>query len=130
MGYYTMTQNKKQETRPNSCAVAELGTVKIAVKIDGGWCQEQLWYTPDLPVFYGPDGSEVDIRDDGSILYESPDGAVEELNPVEEGNGQKLYEPMSVYPADRIEVRHINRRPVRTEKTDFDSNESTGVETL
>jgi len=111
-------------------AVAELGAVKLAVRIDGKWCQEQLWYTPDLPVFYGPDGSEVDIRDDASILYESPDGAVEELDPVEENDGQEIYEPLSVYPADRIEVRHINRRPIRTEKADFGGGESTGVQDL
>jgi hypothetical protein len=60
-------------------------------------------------VFFGPDGSEVDIREGSSILYESPDGAVEELEPVEENDGQEIYEPTRVYPADRIEVRHINR---------------------
>jgi len=114
----------------DSDAVAELGAVKLAVKIDGEWCKEQQWYTADLPVFYGPDGSEIDIQDDGSVLYESPKGAVEELEPAEENEAQEIYVPNSVYPADRIEVRHINRRPIRSEPADFGGGESTGVQDL
>jgi hypothetical protein len=111
-------------------AVAEMGALKLSVRIDGEWCPEVRWYTPDLPVFIAEDGTEVDIRDDGSILYESPEGAVEELEPVEENDGQEIYEPNSVYPADRIEVRHINRRPIRSEPADFGGGESTGVQDL
>ena len=108
-----------------------MGALKLSVRIDGEWCAEVRWYTRNLPVFIAEDGTEVDIRDDGSILYESPDGAVEEIeDPTVEKEGKQIYEPMSVYDADAIEVRDVRRRPIRTEKADFGGGESTGVQDL
>ncbi|WP_440767537.1 hypothetical protein [Natronorubrum sp. DTA7] len=112
-------------------AVAEMGALKLSVRIDGEWCPEVRWYTPDLPVFIADDGTEVDIRGDGSILYESPDGAVEEIDePTVDKEAKQIYEPMSVYPADTIEVRDVSRRPIRSKKADFGGGESTGVQSL
>lgn len=111
-------------------AVAELGATKLAVRIDGEWCPEQLWYTPDLPVFIAADGSEVDIRDDGSILYETPDGTVQEIEePEYETERLSAYSPRSIYPADKIEVHRLDR-PWRSEPADFGHGESTGVQSL
>jgi len=111
-------------------AVAEMGALKLSVRIDGEWCPEVRWYTPDLPVFIAEDGTEVDIRDDGSILYESPGGAVEEIEPSVDKEAKQVYEPMGVYPADTIEVRDVSRRPIRSEPADFGGGESTGVQDL
>lgn len=111
-------------------AEAEVGALTMSVRIDGDWCPEVRWYTPDLPVFIAEDGTEVDIRDDGSILYESADGAVEELDPVVEKEAKQIYEPASHYPADTIEVQDVNRRPVRSEPADFGRGDSTGVQSL
>jgi len=112
-------------------ATAEMGALKLAVRIDGEWCQEVKWYTPDLPIFYAPDGSEIDIRDDGGIVYEPPNGGWQEIDePAVDKEGKQLYEPYSVYPADTIEVRDVARRPVRSEPADFGGGESTGVQDL
>jgi len=112
-------------------ATAEMGALKLAVRIGGEWCNEVRWYTADLPVFYASDGSEVYILDDGSILYETPDGAVEEIEePTVDKEAKQLYEPASIYPADMIEVRDVTRRPLRSEPANFDENESTGVQDL
>lgn len=111
-------------------AVAELGAAKLAVRIDGEWCPERWWYTPDLPVFFGPDGSEIDIKDDESILYETPDGAVQEIDePEVETDRFSRYVPRSVYPADEIEVHRLDW-PWKTESADFGGGESTGVQEL
>ena len=72
-------------------AIAELGATELAVRIDGEWCPEVRWYTANLPVFIGEDGSEVDIRDDGSILYEGSDGELEELEPESREDGVASY---------------------------------------
>ena len=115
----------------NDRAEAEMGALRLSVRIDGDWCPEVRWYTPDLPVFIAEDGTEIDIRDDGSILYESPDGAVQQIEePTVEKEAKQIYEPMSVYPADTIEVRDVNRRPIRSERADFGHGESTGVQEL
>lgn len=112
-------------------AVAEIGALKLSVRIDDEWCSEVLWYTADLPVFIADDGTEVDIRDDGSILYESPDGAVQEIKgPTVEKEAVQIYSPYSHYPAGRIEVRDVARRPIRSEPADFGGGESTGVQEL
>ncbi len=112
-------------------AVAEMGALKLSVRIDGEWCPEVMWYTADLPVFIADDGTEVDIRDEGGILYETPNGAVEELEePTVDKEAKQIYEPMSIYPADTIEVRDVARRPVRSEPADFGGGESTGVQEL
>lgn len=108
-------------------AEAEMGALKISVRIDGEWCPEVRWYTQDLPVFIAEDGSEVDIRDDGSILYETPEGAVEEIDePTVDKEAKQIYEPLSIYPADTIEVWDVNRRPVQSEPADFGGGDSTG----
>jgi hypothetical protein len=121
----------EQSTVGDERAVAEMGALKLSVRIDGGWCPEVRWYTPDLPVFIAEDGTEVDIRDDGSILYESPDGVVEEIEePTVDKEAKQIYEPMSVYPAERVEVRDVSRRPIRSESADFGGGESTGVRDL
>lgn len=112
-------------------AVAEMGSLKLSVRIDGQWCPEVRWYTRDLPVFIADDGTEVDIRDGGSILYESPDGAVEEIEtPTVRKEAKQIYEPMDVYPADTIEVWDVRRRPIRSESAGFGGGESTGVQDL
>ena len=111
-------------------AVAEMGSARIAVEIDGKWCSERLWYTADLPVFIAEDGTEVDIRDDGSILYESPNGAVQSIEPTKEKRGLRIYEPLSIHPVDVIKVWDLEKRPQRTEPADFGGGESTGVQTL
>lgn len=112
-------------------ARAEMGALKLSVRIDGEWCPEVRWYTSDLPVFFAEDGTEVDIRDDGSILYESPDGAVQKIKePSVDKEAKQIYEPSSHYPADTIEVWDVNRRPLRSEKADFGGGESTGVQDL
>lgn len=111
-------------------AVAEMGSARVAVQIDGEWCPEQLWYTANLPVFIADDGTEVDIRDDGSILYETPDGAVQEIEPAAEKRGLRIYEPLSIYPADVIKVQNLAKRPVKSEPADFGGGESTGVQEL
>lgn len=95
------------DTDDGDRAVAELGAAKLAVKIDGEWCPDLFWYTPDLPVFLADDGTEVDICDDGSILYETPGGAVEEIEPDSERGGVVSYSPLSIYPADTIEVHEL-----------------------
>jgi len=112
-------------------ATAEMGALELAVRIDDEWCHEVKWYTSDLPVFYGPDGSEVDIRDEGGIVYEPPTGGWQEIDePAVDKEAKQLYEPYSVYPADTIEVRDVARRPVRSESADFGGGESTGVQDL
>jgi len=112
-------------------AEAEMGALRLSVRIDGEWCPEVRWYTPDLPVFIADDGTEVDIQDDGGILYESPDGAVQEITePAVDKEAKQIYEPMSVYPADTIEVRDVRRRPIRSESADFGGGDSTGVQDL
>jgi len=91
--------NSESEPRTER-AVAEMGALKLSVRIDGEWCPEVKWYTPDLPVFIAEDGTEVDIRDDSGILYESPDGAVEEIDePTVDKEAKQVYEPMSHYGA-------------------------------
>jgi len=108
-----------------------MGALRLSVRIDGEWCPEVRWYTPDLPVFIAEDGTEVDIRDDGSVLYESPDGAVQEIEePTVEKEAKQIYEPMRPYAADTIEVRDVARRPIRSEPADFGGGESTGVQEL
>ena len=108
-----------------------MGALKLSVRIDGEWCPEVRWYTPDLPVFIADDGTEVDIRDGGGILYESPDGVVEEIEaPAVDKEAKQIYKPMSIYPADSVEVRDVNRRPIRTEPADFGGGGSTGVQEL
>ena len=112
-------------------AVAEMGALTLSVRIDGQWCPDVRWYTPDLPVFIAADGTEVDIRDDGSILYESPDGTVEEIEePTVDKEAKQIYEPMNVYPAETVEVRDVSHRPIRSESADFGGGESTGVQDL
>lgn len=112
-------------------AEAEMGALKLSVRIDGEWCPDVRWYTPDLPVFTAEDGTEVDIRDNGSILYESPDGAVEEIEePTVDKEAKQIYEPLDSYPTDTIEVWDVNRRPVCSEAADFGGGESTGVQDL
>jgi hypothetical protein len=119
-----------QSTGGTERAVAEMGALKLSVRIDGRWCPEVRWYTPDLPVFIAGDGTEIDIRDDGSILYESPGGPVEEIEPTVDKEARQVYEPMSVRPADTVEVRDVSRRPIRSESADFGGGESTGVQDL
>ncbi len=122
--------NSESEPRTER-AVAEMGALKLSVRIDGEWCPEVKWYTPDLPVFIAEDGTEVDIRDDSGILYESPDGAVEEIDePTVDKEAKQVYEPMSHYPADSVEVRDVSRRPIRSESADFGGGESTGGQDL
>jgi len=112
-------------------AEAELGALRLSVRIDGEWCPDMYWYTPDLPVFVAEDGTEVDIQSDDGILYESPGGAVEEIDePAVDKEAKQIYEPMSIYPADIIEVRDVARRPIRSEPASFGHGESTGVEEL
>jgi len=112
-------------------AVAEMGALKLSVRVDDEWCPEIRWYTQDLPVFIAEDGTEVDIRDDGSILYESPDGAVQEIDePTVDKEATQIYAPYSHYPAGKIEVRDVARRPIRSEPADFGGGESTGVQDL
>jgi hypothetical protein len=121
----------EQSTVGDERAVAEMGALKLSVRIDGEWCPDVRWYTQDLPVFIAEDGTEVDIRGDGSILYESPDGAVEEIEePTVDKEATQLYEPTSVYPAETVEVRDVSRRPIRSESADFGGGESTGVQDL
>lgn len=110
-------------------ATAELGSAELAVKIDGEWCPEVRWYTRNLPVFFAEDGSEVDIRDDGSIQYETPRGAVQEIEPSEQTDLVDYYEPYSVYPADEIQVHRLDRYE-QSEPADFGGGESTGVQDL
>lgn len=108
-------------------AMAEMGAPKLSVRVDGEWCPEVRWYTPNLPVFFAEDGTEVDIRDGGSILYESPDGAVEEIEePTVDKEATQIYEPMSVYPAETIEVRDVSRFPIYSGSADSNGGESTG----
>lgn len=90
-------------------AVADLGAIELSVRVDGEWCPEMAWYKPDLPVFTADDGSEIDIRDDGSILYETPDGAVQEVDCERDDGTTRVFEPLSIYPADTIEVVEIER---------------------
>lgn len=113
-----MTMSNDSSLDGRNRAVAELGAAKLAVKIDGEWIAEHRWYTPDLPVFIADDGSEVDIRDDGSILYETPDGAVQEIEPTDTEDGVASYVPMSIYPADLIEVHRLDEQ--KSPKTDGD----------
>jgi len=112
-------------------AVAEMGALKLSVRVDGEWCPEVRWYTPNLPVFFAEDGTEVDIRDGGSILYESPDGAVEEIEEsTVDKEATQIYEPMSVYPAETVEMRDVSRRPICSESADSDGGESMGMQNL
>ena len=124
----TTGQNDGNDTGTHR-AVAELGAARLAVRIDGEWCPDQLWYTPDLPVFIAEDGSEVDIRDDQSILYETPDGAVQEIEPDFGTDRYTSYTPLSIYPADEIQVHRLDR-PQKSEPADFGGGESTGVQDL
>lgn len=93
----------KNETR----AVFPRDDERIAVRVDGEWLTEVRPYTEDLPVFTGEDGTEVDVRSDGTILYETPDGAVQEMDPYVDEGGVASYLPMRVYPADEIEVHDL-----------------------
>lgn len=112
-------------------AQAEVGALKFSVRVDGQWCPEVRWYTPELPVFIASDGPEIDIRGDESILYESPEGHVKEIEePAVEKEGKQIYELRSHYPANTIEVWDVNRRPIRSEQADFGEGESTGVQDL
>ncbi|ELZ96627.1 hypothetical protein [Haloferax sulfurifontis] len=80
---------------------------RLAVRVDDEWLPELMLYAGDLPVFIGDDGTEVDVRDDGTALYETPDGAAEELEPDRDADGVRTYTPLSVYPADTIEVHDL-----------------------
>lgn len=104
-------------------AVAELEAARLAVAINGEWVSEQRWYTANLPVFIADDGSEVDIRDDGSILYETPAGAVQEIEPSDTGGGVRTYTPLSVYPADLIEVHRLDKQQSSRTATDHNGGE-------
>ena len=117
------------EQSESDIARAGLGALKVSVRVDGDWCREMAWYTPDLPVFTTPNGGEVDIRDDGSILYETPDGAVQEIEPADETDGVRTFHPMNIYPADTIEI-HETDMSRRHEPADFGGGESTGVQSL
>lgn len=126
-----MNNDTERHATATERAVAEMGALKLSVRIDGEWCPEVRWYSSDLPVFIAEDGTEVDIRDDGSILYESPGGHVEEIEePTVDKEAKQIYEPMSHYPADTIEVWDVNRRAIRSEPADFGLGESTGVQDL
>ena len=104
-----MTSSNQQSEDLSQRAVAEFGSTRLAVRVNDEWCPEVFWYTADLPVFVAVDGSEIDIRDDGSILYETPGGAVQELEPQSRSDGIATYVPMSIYPADAIEVQEIDQ---------------------
>lgn len=110
-------------------ARAELGALKVSVRVDGDWCREMAWYTKNLPVFTTPNGGEIDIRDDGSILYETPDGAVQEIEPDDETDGVRTFTPLSIYPVDTIEI-HETDMSTRHEPADFGHGDSTGVQSL
>jgi hypothetical protein len=89
-------------------AIAEFDGRKIAVRVDGEWCFEIRWYTDDRPVFYPGDGSEIDVRKDGTIMYETPEGAVQrEIEPYLDEGGVASYLPHRVYPADNIEIHEV-----------------------
>jgi predicted glycosyl hydrolase (DUF1957 family) len=124
-------QDSTDTTSSGEAAQAEVGALKFSVRVDGQWCPEVRWYTPELPVFIASDGTEINIRDDESILYESPEGHVKEIEEAAvEKKGKQIYELRSHYPADTIEVWDINRRPTRSEQADFGGGESTGVQDL
>lgn len=99
-------------------AIAELGSKRLAVRLDGDWLPKCLWYADQLPVFFATDGTEIDILDNGNILYESPDGAVQEIEPVCETDRERVFEPLSIYPADRIEIVDL------AEPVDYNATES------
>lgn len=89
-------------------AVCELdGGSRIAVRVDGVWLPNLMMYTEELPVFSDDDGTEVDVREDGTILYETPGGAVQEIEPHVDEGGVATYLPHRIYPAGSIEVHDI-----------------------
>lgn len=53
------------------------------------------------------EGTEVDVREDGTILYETPGGAVQEIEAYVDEGGVASYLPHRVYPADNIEVHDL-----------------------
>lgn len=88
-------------------AYVESGAMSyLSVRVDGEWCREVRMYS-DIPVFFTEDDSEISLRDDrdeGLILYETPEGAVQEIEPESDVDGVRTYEPLSIYPVDTIEV--------------------------
>jgi len=95
-------------SKSGQIAVAEFDGRKIAVRVDDEWCSEMRWYTDDCPVFYLDDGSEIDARKDGTIMYETSDGAVQrEIEPYLDEGGVASYLPYRVYPADNIEIHSV-----------------------
>ena len=112
-------------------AEAQMSGLRLSVRIDGEWCPKVRWYSNAMPVFIAEDGSEVDILDGMAIRYETPDGAVQEFDePDVDKEAKWIYFPLSIYPADGIEVRDVARRPVRSEPADFGGGDSTGVQSL
>ena len=110
-------------------ARAELGKLRVSVRIDGEWVRELRWYTRDLPVFIHKDGSEVDICDDGSVRYHEPSGGSVEITADDETDGVRTFTVDRPWPVDTIEV-HETDLSTRSEPADFGGGESTGVQEL
>lgn len=100
-------------------ATATTGGKTVAVRVDGEWCEEVYYYTEHLPVFF-IDGAEIDVRPDGTVMYETPGGAVQTMVPYVEEGGVASFMTMSVYPHDSIEVHDINE----SEAADFPRGET------
>lgn len=84
-------------------ATATTGGRTVAVRVDNEWCQDVYHYTEHLPVFR-IDDAEIDVRPDGSVMYETPGGAVQTIDPLVDEGGVASYMTISVYPHDCIEV--------------------------